>query len=132
MSRENVEAWERAIHAFNDRSLERLLAEFDPDIEFWPLLAGVMSEPYRGEQGVRDWIAAVDADFEHFMNHPHRIEDHGEVVLAISDLHARGRASGAEVRRRSAHIARFQDGKVVWWRTFATRDEALEAMGLRE
>ena len=91
-----------------------------------------MTEPYRGEQGVRDWIAAVDEDFDFSVSRPHRFEDHGDVALAVADLHGCGRASGAEIQRRSVHIARFTNGKIVWWSTFATRREALEAVGLRE
>ena len=132
MSQQNVEAWGRAIRAFNERDIEGLIAEYDANVEFLPLIAGVTNEPYRGEQGVRDWVAAVDEEFEFFVSHPDRFEDHGDVVLAVAQMHAKGRASGAEVRRPSVHIARFRDGKVVWWQTFATREAALEAVGLRE
>ena len=132
MSRENVEAWERTIRAFNERNIESLIAEFDPDVEFVPFVSGVTAEPYRGAQGVRDWVAAVDEAFEFYVSHVERIEDHGDITLAVAELHGRGRASGAETRRPSVHIARFGHGKVVWWQTFATREEALEAVGLRE
>ena len=132
MSRENVEAWERAIRAFNERDLESLIAAFDPSVEFMPFVSGVTDEPYRGTQGVRDWVAEVDEGFEFYVSHIGRIEDHGDVALAVAELHGRGRKSGAEVRRPSVHIGRFRDGKVVWWQTFATREEALQAVGLSE
>jgi ketosteroid isomerase-like protein len=132
MSQENVDTWRRAIQAWNERDIEGVIAEFDPDVEFLPLIAGVTNEPYRGEQGVRDFVAAVDEEFEFFVTDPNRFEDHGDVVVAVAEMHAKGRVSGAEVRRPSIHVARFLDGKVVWWQTFATRDEALEAVGLSE
>ena len=132
MSQENVEAWERAIQAFNDRDFERLVAEFAPGIEFRPLMTGMTGQPYRGREGVREWLDAIDADWETFVTTVDRIEDHDEFVLAVGRLQGRGRASGVEVTRPSAYLARFENGKVVWWQTFATREEALEAAGLSE
>jgi ketosteroid isomerase-like protein len=132
MSQENVETWWEAVRAFNDRDVESLLAVFHSDVVFKPVVAGVTDEAYRGEQGVRDWVAAVDEDFEHFVTELERVEDHGDFALAVARLHGRGRRSGAEVRRLSIHLVRFEDGQVIWWQTFATREEALEAVGLSE
>jgi ketosteroid isomerase-like protein len=132
MSEENVEAWGRAIEAFNDRNAEGMIAILDPDVEFRPLLAGVREAPYRGEEGVREFLANTDEAFEFFRLDTEQIEDHGDFVLAVCEGHARGAASGAEIRRQMTHIAEFRDGLCTWWRTFQTREEALEAAGLSE
>jgi ketosteroid isomerase-like protein len=132
MSRENVEAFRRAIEAFNARSADGMMAELDPGAEFKPVLAGVTDTPYRGEEGVRNFLAATDESFEQFELHCERIEDHGDFVLAVNEAHARGKASGAEIRRPIVQIAEFQDGKCVWLQSFQTPAEALEAVGLRE
>ncbi len=130
MSRENVERLQRAIEAFNERSVERMMAVFDAEVEFMPLITGVTNEPYRGEAGVRQWLGAIDEDLESFVNHCEQVEDHGDFALAIGYGEGRGRASGAEIRQPWVQLARFENGKVVWWQTFRTRAEALRAVEL--
>jgi ketosteroid isomerase-like protein len=132
MSKENVEAWGRAIEAFNERSVEGMMAALHPAVEFRPLLAGVREAPYLGEEGVREFLANTDEAFEFFRLYTKQIEDHGDFVVAVTEGHARGAASGAEIRRQMTHAAEFRDGRCIWWRTFQTREEALEAAGLSE
>jgi ketosteroid isomerase-like protein len=131
MSGENLKAWERAIAAFNERNAEGMMAVCSADVEFRPLLAGVRHAPYRGLDGVREFLAATDDAFEYFQLDLKHLEDHGGFVLASCVGRARGRASGAEIERAMVHIAKFEDGRCVWWRTFQTREEALEAGGLQ-
>src|SRR4026207_1648141 len=104
MSQENVDAFRRAIEAFNERSAEGMIAVLDRDAEFSPLLAGVTETPYRGEEGVRKFLAATDEAFEQFHLHCERVEDHGDFVLAVNEVHARGKASGAEIRQPLVQI----------------------------
>ena len=132
MSRENVEAFRRGIEAFNERSAEGMMDVLDRNVEFSPVLAGVTDSPYRGEEGVRKFLAATDEAFELFHLHCERIEDHGDFVLAVNEVHARGKASGAAIRQPLVQIGEFRDGKCVWFRSFRTQEEALEAAGLRE
>lgn len=132
MSRENVEVIGRLIDAFNDRSVEGMMAECDPGVEFKPVLAGVTDTPYRGREGVRKFLAATDESFEHFELKCERIEDHGRFVLAVNEAYARKRASGVEITRPIVQIAEVRDGKCVWWQSFQTPAEALAAVGLRE
>ena len=132
MSQEDVEAIRRMIKAFNERSVEGMMAECDPGVEFKPVLAGVTDTPYRGEEGVRKFLAATDESFEQFELHCERIEDHGDFVLAVNAAYARGKASGVEIRRPIVQIAEVRQGKCVWFQSFLTAAEALEAVGLRE
>ena len=60
-----------------------MMAVFDPEVEFAPMVAGVTGSSYRGEQGVRDWLAAMDQEFELFRNECRQVEDHGVYVLAV-------------------------------------------------
>ena len=132
MSQENVETLRRGIKAFNARSAEGMMEVLDGNVEFSPVLAGVTDIPYRGEEGVREFLAATDEAFEKFHLHCERLEDHGDFVLAINEVHARGQASGAEIRQPLVQIAEFRDGKCVWFQSFRTPEEALEAVGLSE
>jgi hypothetical protein len=47
-------------------------------------------------------------------------------------FYARGKTSGAEVDMRRGQVLTLRDGKVVRWRLFRTKEEALEAVGLSE
>jgi len=53
MSQENVEAFKRAIEAYNRRDIDALLDEIDPQIEWRGALQ-------RGHAGVRQWIRDID------------------------------------------------------------------------
>jgi hypothetical protein len=77
MSRENVETFRRAIDAFNARSVKGMMSVLDRDAEFRPMIAGVTDTPYRGEEGVRKFLAATDEGFEQLHLHCERVEDHG-------------------------------------------------------
>jgi ketosteroid isomerase-like protein len=132
MSQENVEAIRRMIQAFNERSAEGMMAECDPGVQFKPVLAGVTDTPYRGHEGVRQFLAATDESFEQFELHCEGIEDHGDFVLAVNEAYARGKASGVEIRRPIVQIAELRHGKCVWFQSFQTSAEALEAMRRRE
>jgi ketosteroid isomerase-like protein len=57
------------------------------------------------------------------------VED--EVVFAAHH-YGRGKASGVEVEMRNWHVWTVRDCKVVRYRFFPTKREALEAAGLRE
>jgi ketosteroid isomerase-like protein len=57
------------------------------------------------------------------------VED--EVVFAAHH-YGRGKASGVEVEMRNWQVCTVRDGKVVRYRVFPTRQEALEAVGLEE
>ena len=132
MSQENVEAFRRGIEAFNERSVQGMMDVLDRNVEFSPALAGVTDTPYQGEEGVREFLAATDETFELFHLHCERVEDHGDFVLAVNEVHARGKVSGAAIRQPLVQIAEFRDGNCVWFRSFRTPEEALEAVGLSE
>ena len=59
--------------------------------------------------------------------------DGGDSVVSVVNTRARGRASGVEVGwTRNAGVWTIREGRVVRVVWFATREEALEAAGLRE
>ena len=132
MGRENVEAFRRGIEAFNERSVQGMMDVLDGSVEFTPVLAGVTDTPYRGEEGVREFLTATDEAFELFHLHCKRVEDHGDFVLAVNEVHARGRASGAAIRQPLVQIAEFRGGKCVRFRSFRTPEEALNSVRLSE
>jgi ketosteroid isomerase-like protein len=132
MSQENVEAFKRAIEAYNRRDIEPLLEASDPEIEWYPFTAQVEGdEAYHGHEGVRQWWANVDAAFEEFEASVEDVRDLGDVVLALGHLRARFR-SGVPLDTEIGWLTRYRDGRAVWGRAYQSHAEALEAAGLSE
>jgi ketosteroid isomerase-like protein len=53
-------------------------------------------------------------------------------VVFAAHLRGQGKGSGAEVEMRNWQVCTVCDGKIVAYRMFTTKREALEAAGLRE
>ena len=60
------------------------------------------------------------------------VRDLGDVTVAALRIRGHGAGSGTPAEETVWHVGRWRHGKVVWWRTFSTEDEALEAVGLSE
>ena len=137
MSQENVETVRRIYKAALRRDAATVLALYDPGVELDASRIGVSMHPsggdaYHGHDGLRDlfrdWHEAwgkIEYDYEELI-------DAGEQVVAVVRRHARGRASGVEVERPFALLWTLRDGKVIRVVWYLTREEALEAAGLRE
>jgi uncharacterized protein len=133
MSEENVEAFRTALEAYNRRDLDAFLDAFDPIVEIHPLTLAMFGQEatvYRGHEGLRRFIRDVDEVLPQLQVEPLEIRDLGERLVAVGRLHARGRASGAEVESPIGWIVEFSDGRVTRMRDYLDPNEALEAAGL--
>jgi ketosteroid isomerase-like protein len=103
----------------------------DEDV-VWESSLSLPAGVYRGPEGVRrffrDWIEA----FEDYRAESTEFIDAGEDVIVAVRHRARGRSSGVEVEMPSFQVWTLRDGKIVRYRGFSAREEALEAVGLRE
>jgi ketosteroid isomerase-like protein len=134
MSQENVELTLRAFDAWNRRDVDAFVALLSPDA-IWeenPELPG-LREVYRGRAGVREWIE----DFLEAVESPHLeleeiIELGDDRIFTEMVLTGRGRSSGVPVELRFWLVIWFADGKIARRQVAWTKDEALEAAGLRE
>jgi ketosteroid isomerase-like protein len=132
MSRENVEAYTRAVEAANRRDMDALLADFHPDVEWHSALVGLGAEVYRGEDGVREMFSDLDENLTSALFEVSEIHDLGDRVLALGRLRARGHDSGVQTESSFNQLVDFKDGKVIRLRSFLDRKEAVEAAGLTE
>jgi ketosteroid isomerase-like protein len=87
---------------------------------------------YRGRSGftrwVEDWgagLPVISLDLQEFI-------DAGDAVVAVFLLKARARGSSVDVERQDGVVYRCRDGKIVRLDYFNSRQQALEAVGLRE
>jgi ketosteroid isomerase-like protein len=134
MSEDNVHIARENVEAFNERNIEAFLALLHPDVEWddsdgFPGLQGV----YRGRTGVRKWWEAFREAWESFHGEVEETTEgtDGRVLLQVLGT-ARGRASGVETELRTWFVLWIADGKITKRQIFWSRDEALEAAGLRE
>jgi ketosteroid isomerase-like protein len=131
MSQENVEAFKRGINAFNRRDLDAGLELADAEVEGVPLLVE-MEGAYRGHDGMRRWWENLLDVFPDFTVEVAEVRDLGDVTLGRLRYRARAADSDTPVEAQLWIVVRWRRGKWLWWGTFGTEAEALEAVGRRE
>jgi ketosteroid isomerase-like protein len=129
MSEETVELAYRAFDAINRRDLDGFLALMADEVEGVSRIVA-MEGGLQGHDGMRRWW---ENWFSVFPDYDIEVLDVG--VLGdriVAALRALGRGAGSDVPFEDTIwlTSRWRRGKCVWWRTFYTRDEALEAAGL--
>jgi uncharacterized protein len=130
MSEENVEVVRRAVaFEFYGRG-DRTEAEaiFHPDFVMNPL----EERPSHGLDAIRDNLEHWKGAWEELEVTPEEFIDAGDRVLVTVHHRGRGRGSGIEVDARFYEVYVVSDGKVVRVDEYETREQALEAAGLRE
>ena len=128
----NLDVVRAGFAAYNAGDVDGLLAVCDPDVELVPLPSLLTGEPYRGHQGVRDYLSAISDDWSQRAVELDRLVEVGDEVVLRGRFQARGRSSGVEVDAPAAWVVSLRDGKVVRLRVYTDPQEALEAVGLRE
>jgi ketosteroid isomerase-like protein len=130
MSQENVETFRRSVEAVNRWDIEAILEAVDPEVVWEPLRSQVQGA-YRGRQGMRDFLADTTESFDSFRLDHTDVRDLGDGrVLAIGTAHIRGKGSGIETDVPTAGIATYRQGRLIHWKDFGEKDQALEAAGL--
>jgi ketosteroid isomerase-like protein len=133
MSDPNVAVARKTFQAICSRDIDGLLELYDPDIEFLPLTGTrIESGGYAGHAGVRDYFTEVDEVWEEMQPYADDLRTVGDDVVILGGCAVRGRGSGARSDNPMAWVLTLRDGKVIRHRGFATREEALEAVGLAE
>jgi ketosteroid isomerase-like protein len=135
MSQENVELVRRGFEVINRNELPAVL-EFvdgvaDPDFELRAFGRLPDVSTVRGSEAVKDWFAQLLETFE-WRQEVDEIIDAGDAVVVVVRYITRGRASGVETSGRMTYIFGFRHGKATYFDTYRIRQEALEAVGLRE
>ena len=128
MSQENVELVREAWDAYSRGDYDRIAGFHDPHIVVVTLEDGAVY----GNNAVLANYERWDEAWEGAETSLEEVLGHGDRVFVAARFHARGRASGVEVETRLYEVYMVRDGKVLRIDEYATRDEALEAAGLRE
>jgi hypothetical protein len=129
VSQENIDLAQRALDALNQRDWDAFLTFVDGDVTSESRLASIEGG-YHGHVGVREWWENLLDTFPDYTVVILHIRDHNDWTLAHL------RATGSSARSRTPliddfwYVARWRDGKLVWWRASATESEALKAVAL--
>jgi ketosteroid isomerase-like protein len=125
----NVEIARRLMQAFNDDGIEGVLPYYAEDCEVYdPDLPG--NHSFRGKDGLRRVLDLMLKGTEQTEIRDFELLPAGDRVVALIRTYFRGRGGGPEVEVRDAHTMTFRDGKIVYWRLYIDRTEALTDAGL--
>jgi ketosteroid isomerase-like protein len=132
MSQENVEIVTGLVEAWNAADIEAILAVFHAECEvvFPPEVPE--PGPFRGHAELRGWVEGFLAAWASHRAEVVELTLEDGAVLAMLHLTGRGSESGVEMDETDAHVFAFRDGKIISWRNFADRSQALEAVRLSE
>jgi ketosteroid isomerase-like protein len=109
---------------------DEIVAFYSRDAEIVSPTGEMFGQIYRGHEGLRRYISEFAAAFEVPSFEVEELIDAGACVVEIVQVSARGRHSGAEVRRRIASVYSFRAGVVSKHVIYLDRAEALAAAGL--
>jgi uncharacterized protein len=123
----NVETMRRGYEALNGGDLSEVLALLHPDLEWQEDSASPEAGVHRGrdtfERFLRSWLES----FDDFRIEPEEIIEEDDRLIALVRQSGKGRASGIGLEVRIAHVWTVKDGRAVRWRSFPSRERALQS-----
>src|SRR5215207_10565572 len=133
MSQENVEIVKAALDAW-PRGLDALAEYWTDDIDHRAIEGALYDRgPMHGKEAVRDYLRDWLDMFDDFKVEPVELIDAGEdQVVGVLRVSGRAKLSGVETDLTYAVVYTIRDGKIARGREYWTKEQALEAAGLRE
>lgn len=128
MSQDNVDWARRSLEHF-ERTGEPYLDGLDPAVEVFDHDIPDARNPYRGFEGVVEWLADFAESWDSYKMDVERLVDAGDRVVALFRISAVGAGSGVPVERGDGIVYTFRDGVVVRLDYFNDQRLALEAAG---
>lgn len=135
MSQENAEVVRSLYEAFSGLAAggdvtSYVVAHYDPDCEYQPVEE---LEVVGGHEALVRWNERWFAAWDEFQaNVDELIEVTDGVLFAALTVRGRGAASGTQVTQRIFHLCELRNGKVFRIREYLEREQALDAVGIRE
>jgi ketosteroid isomerase-like protein len=133
MSQEGVERVREGYAAFNRGDLDAAIEGLHPNIEWiaWDILPD--GSTAQGREAVRSFFKTWREAFDDITVEAEEVIDAGDQVVVVTRVRGRGRYSAADVVAPTVPwVWTIRDGQAVRMEMFANKEEALEAVGLRE
>jgi ketosteroid isomerase-like protein len=120
----------RAIYAaIAERDWEAGFSLLSDDFEWHEPAQAFHGGTHSGFEGIRQRLEEQLEVFDEFTIEPEEIHERGDRVAVPVRQRARGGASGVELEIRIGHLWTVRDGMIARLDVFASRDEALDAIG---
>ena len=134
MSQENIAAVEDAYRAFTRGGLDRFLEHWTDDLDHRSIEGAPDDRgPIHGKDAMRTYFQDWIDTFDEFSIEPVELIDaDGDVVVAVLRYGGRAKLSGIETDETFGVVFTISDRRIARGREYRTRDQALEAAGLRE
>jgi hypothetical protein len=126
MSQRNVDILRSAYDAFDRGEANALFDVLDPAIE-WQSLED--TEPKYGVEGVLESVGAWFQVWDDFHIEPEEFIDSGDRVVVVVKERGRVAGSGEQVTQRFFQVWTLRDDRVVAFREYKTKREAVDAAG---
>src|SRR5436190_16603149 len=133
MSQENVEIVRQAAAAFNRGDLDTWIESWADDIDY-RAIEGALDDrgAMHGKEAVRAYVQDWLDMFDNLRTEAVELIDAGEDRVAATRNSGRAKLSGVETDITYAALYTIRDGKIARGREYWTKEQALEAAGLRE
>lgn len=132
MSQGNVEIARRGYAAINERGLDALAEFIDPNID-WEVISDGPTLSFSGAAEVLEFAKVWFDSYNWLRLDPEElIELADHRVLALVHQHGQLIEDSIPLEQAIAHLLTFRDGRCIRLRGFARREDALEAVGLRD
>jgi ketosteroid isomerase-like protein len=133
MSREDVEAVRGQYAAVNEGDFARAMSCYSDDVELVAWAGDFRAGTFKGREAVGRWFGDWFSSFRDSRFDVEEMTDlPGGAVLLVADYQGRGKASGVAVRGKVVWVYRLREGKIARVEGYGSRDEALDAVRLRE
>jgi ketosteroid isomerase-like protein len=136
MSRENVHNLRACFALLNEEGVRAATVAFDhlldPEFGIEEAIEMPDRESYVGKEAFIANLAKLEESFEQLRIEPLEFIDLDDRIVVVVKMTGRGHDSGAPVEMTFAQLWSLHDGRARSLHDYATKDEALEAAGLRE
>jgi hypothetical protein len=124
-----------SVEAFNRRDLDAVVIGWHLEFEYHPdrnwVDAGLVEGRYRGLEGYRTYIAALDEVWggENYLR-PVELIDLGERLVVLANAPMRAQVSGVPLTEAFASVSTLKHGMTINTQEYYDHAEALKAVGL--
>jgi ketosteroid isomerase-like protein len=120
-----AELVKRAYAALAERDFDTLSELAAPDFEMDMTVRVLNPATYRGEQGLRQFLAEIDELWESMDMQVERLVERDDEVLALLAVDIKGRGSGLTLQDRIAQRWTVRDGRLVRMKVYTDQEAGL-------